>query len=716
MRLFSIMIVWVVGMLGTLVLSGCRRNDATAGRTSRFEAFVPTYNRYIHDWLLKQQATAVKSAEEIQVQLAGADEAQRELLQIRAAEVERELAKWEFRLGLGDYLKTGTPAEIPADLIWRDGMEQPEIGDPRAKKGGTLRRYVPNFPPTIAPFGNNSNNDFRGELYDYVELLLVTPHPETMEPIPGLARQWAVAADGRTVFFRLNPAASYSDGVKVKARDFLVAVYLRVSDDIFNPFSKQFFRESIAQVAVYDEHTLSVSLPETRINAVQFAGGLGPSPPHFYQDYGPDYDERYQWRFPPTTGAYEVREGGIVKGASITQHRIKDWWARDLKYYRYRFNPDRLVNIVIRDEPKAFELFRAGELDTFYLSRPELWYEKCEINEVFSGYIERTTFFTRYPKLPRGFYMNTRKPPLDHRDVRVGIHHALNWQKVIDVLYRGDYQRLNAFNEGYVIYSDPSIKARPYSIIAARAAFAAAGFTEEGSDGILRKPDGTRLSTSISYPIIPLYDRMFAILREDAKSCGLDLRLDGLEFTVAYKKDMLKQYDMSFGSWVVTPPIPDFYEFLHSSSALDAKGNPKPQTNNLFVWARPDTDRLCDIVRTGRTVEEVRDASWKLQRIIHDEGFFLPAYTVDFVRLANWRWVRWPDCEQTRFSPPVVLDPHEVHVLWIDEGMRRETLAAGRSGQRFPEVNRSADAYRAMNPEKPSESGVPVTEETLVEP
>lgn len=676
------------------VCAGCRREEPPPARVSRFDAFIPTYNRYVRDWLTKQREATRKELDATNAKLATAGDDQRPGLETKSAGLRREMEKLEFRLGLGDYLKSGSPAEIPADLAWQDGMDQPEIGDPRAKKGGTLRRFVPNFPATIAPFGDNSNNEFRGEIYDYIDLPLVILHPTTLQPIPAVAEKWAVAADGRTVYFKLNPAATYSNGEPVRARDFQLAVYLRVSDDIFNPFSKQFYREEIAQVAVYDEHTLSVSLPETRLNAVTFSGALPTACPSFYQDYGPDYPQRYQWLFPPTTGAYEIRPDGILKGASITQHRVKNWWARDLKYYRYRFNPDRLVNVVIRDEPKAFELFRAGELDTFYLTRPELWYEKCEINEVFSGYIERTTFFNRYPPIPRGFYMNVRKPPLDNRDVRMGIHFSLNWQKVIDTLFRGDYKRLNAFNEGYPLFSDPSIKARPYSVESAREAFARAGYTNEGSDGILRKPDGTRLTTSVSYPVIPLYDRMFSILREDARACGLDLRLDPLEFTVSYKKEMLKQYEMDFSSWVVAPDLPGFYEFLHSSAALDAKGNPKPQTNNLFVWARPDTDKLCDIVRTGRTVEEVRDAARALQHIVHDEAIFAPAYTVDFIRLASWRWVKWPDCEHTRFSAPVVLDPHEVHVLWIDEDTRRETLDAQRTGRRFPEVNRTADAYR----------------------
>jgi microcin C transport system substrate-binding protein len=699
-RLVVILGLLVSGML-LLAGTGCHRESAPTGRKLRLEAFIPTYNRYIHEWLVKQQAAATQAAAEIDATLATATAEDRPALEKRAKTSARELEKWRFRLGLGDYLKIGVPADVPTDLIWQNGMDQPDIGDPRARKGGTLRRFIPNFPATIRPFGDNSNNEFRGELYDNIDIPLVAAHPETLQAIPGLANEWAVSADGRTVYFRLNPAARYSDGVPVTARDFLVAAYLRVSDDIFNPFDKQHYREDFAQLAIYDDHTLSVSLPETRIGPVLFAGALTPSPPQFYADYGPDYSERYQWAFPPTTGAYQVPPGGIAKGASITQTRVKDWWARDLKYYRYRFNPDQLVNTVIRDESKAFELFRAGELDTFYLTRPDLWYEKCEIKEVFSGYIERTTFFTRYPLIPRGLYLNVRKPPLDNRDVRVGLHHALNWQKVINVMFRGDYQRLNVFNEGYAIYSDPSIKARPYSIAAARAAFAKAGYTTEGPDGILIKPDGTRLTSSVSYPIIPQYDTMFAILREEAKACGFELRLDRLEFTVSYKKEMLKQYEMDFSSWVIDPIIPNFYEFLHSINAIDAKGNPKPQTNNFFVWARADTDELCDLVRTGRTEEEVRDASWKLQQIIHDEGFFAPAYTIDFIRLANWRWVKWPDCENTRFSPPVVLDPHQVHVLWIDEDARRETLAAQHSGAKFPEVNRTADAYRMHPPPPP---------------
>lgn len=686
----SLLIAGALAAAGT----GCRRAQEEASRSFGFEEFLPIYNRHITRWLKEQQKLTDKEVEKTEQALANADGPAKDALLTKMEALRHDQEKWDHRLGLGDYFKLAKPEDIPTDLDWKNGMDEPEIGDPAAKKGGVFRRFIPTFPPTIRPFGDNSNNSFRGDLYDYIDLPLVSLHPGTMKEIPGLAREWAASADGRTIYFRIDPEARYSDGAPVRARDFLIGVYLKVSDNIVNPYHKQFYREEFAQIAIYDDLTLSVALPQAKLYAPWFAGSVQPCPPHFYQEYGPDYAERYQWKFPPTTGAYEVLPDDIVKGVSITQTRVKNWWAKDRKYYRFRYNPDKIVHTVVRDEPKAFELFRAGELDTFFLTRPAYWYEKSEIDPVYKGYIERVSFYNRYPKVPLGLYINVRKPLLDDRNIRIGIQHAMNWKKVIEVMYRGDYERLNAFNEGYSLFSDPSIRARPYSIDLAREAFRAAGFTGEGRDGILTKPDGTRLSISATYPSQPIYERIFAILREEAKACGFELRLDGLEHTVAYKKEMQKQHEIAMGSWLIQPPVPDFHQFLHSTNAIDEKGNLKPQTNNTFVWARPDTDALCEQLRNARTEEELKDAAWKLQRIIHDEAIFVPGFSVDFVRVGSWRWVRWPDCENTRYSPPVVFDPHESFVFWVDEKIQQETREARRTGRVFKETTRTVDDYR----------------------
>lgn len=694
------------------LLNGCRQETQEVERKLEFDAFIPIYNGYIENWLKEQQAVTEKELVTVNAQLSTAQGDVLTALETKEKALRLDQEKWNFRLGLGPYLKYGTPSDIPSDLVWENGLDQPEIGDPAATKGGVLRNYMAEFPPTIRPIGTNSNNGFRSEIYDNNELLLITYHRETMKLIPGIASEWAVSEDKRTVYFKIDPDACYSDGRPIKASDYLLTTYIYCSDYSGEPFQKQYFRENFAQFVAYDDKTLSVSMSEANYFVALFAGWTWPSHPEFYSEYGPDYGERYQWRFAPTTGAYEVLPDDIVKGVSITQTRVKTWWAKDKKFYRYRFNPDKIVHTVVRDPSKAFELFRAGELDVFGLTRPELWYEKSEIPPVHQGYINRFTFYNQYPPPAFGLYLNVMKAPLGDRNVRVGIQHSMNWQKVNEILYRGDYKRMNAYNEGFGNFSDTSIVARPYSIQAARQSFRDAGYTEEGSDGILKQPDGTRLEVSVTYPAVPNYERILAILREQAKSCGFDLKLDGCEPTTSYKKQKQKQHQIAFAGYSGSPPVPDFYQSIHSSTAVDDRGNPKVQTNNLFGWARKDTDSLSETVRTASTEEGIKDAAWKLQRIMHDEAIFVPGFTGDFIRVGSWRWVKWPDSETTHFSPPVVSDPLEAHVLWIDEDIKTETQAARRSGKTFPESSKIIDYYRT----KPSAQGDPPSSEEIKQP
>ncbi len=88
-----------------------------------------------------------------------------------------------------------------------------------------------------------------------------------------------------------------------------------------------------------------------------------------------------------------------------------------------------------------------------------------------------------------------------------------------------------------------------------------------------------------------------------------------------------------------------------------------------------------------------------MQEIVHESGVYIPGYMTEFVRIACWRWVRWPDSEFTELSPPLKYIPMESYVYWIDEDMQAETNAARRSGKRFPEVQDVKQCYRTKTKE-----------------
>lgn len=645
--------------------------------TKEREAFWSFYNKKVLEGLQSQE-------KDLPAQIAKEADA------AKKAELEAELFKVRERLKKPEYFTFAKPEDVPADLKWEDGMDEPEIGDPNAKKGGTLRDYILSFPPTLRVLGENSNSSFRGYQYDDVEMSLINLHPETGRVIPCVAKQWAVSPDNRTVYFRLDPDATFSDGTPVEADDFFNQFYMQLSEYPKNPFGNEWYATNYSNITRYDARTLSITLTDPKPLAPYYVS-TSPMSRHFYREFGPDFEQRYQWRCRPSAGPYVIREEDIQFGRSVTLSRVKNWWARDKKFYRYRYNVDRIVYRVIRLQDKVLELFRQGELDVEQLTMgiPEYWYEKLEIPEVHKGYIHKAKFYNIWPGSHAGLWLNCAVPPLNNKEVRLGLSYATNYQKVIDFDLRGDFQRLNSFSEGFPLIGDPPLKARPFDVQLAREHFAKAGYTRLGNDGVLVNDKGERLSVTILHRKTEIVQKVMQRLKEEAIKAGLEYKLEGLESTAYFQKATQKKHQAASVAFSVTPPIPDHYQAWHSKDAFMEDGKtPRPNTNNLCSFADPRMDKFCEAERGATTIEEIRKASWGADQIIHDEAAWIPGYEQNYYRVAYWRWVKWP--EKT-FNVAVSELPMSNHLHWIDEDVKRETEAAIRSGKTFPETDQVFD-------------------------
>ncbi len=645
--------------------------------TKEREAFWGFYNKKVVEGLQSQE-------KELPAQIAKETDA------AKKAELEAELVKVRERLKKPEYFTFAKPEDIPADLKWEDGAAEPEIGDANAKKGGTMRLYILSFPPTLRILGENSNSSFRGYHYDDVEMSLINLHPETGRVIPCVAKQWAVSTDNRTVYFRIDPDATFSDGTPIEADDFFNQFYMQLSEYPKNPFGNEWYGSNYANITRYDARTLSISLTEPKPLAPYYVS-TSPLSRRFYSEFGPDFEQRYQWRCRPSAGPYVIREEDVQFGRSVTLSRVKNWWARDKKFYRNRFNVDHIVYRVVRLQEKVLELFRQGEIDVeeLMMGIPEYWYEKLEIPEVHKGYIHKAKYYNIWPGSHAGLWLNLAVPPLNNKEVRLGLSYATNYQKVIDFDLRGDFQRLNVFSKGFPLIGDPPIKARPFDVQLAREHFAKAGYTKLGNDGVLLNDKGERLSVTILHRKTEMVQKVMQRLKEEAIKAGLEYKLEGLESTSYFQKATQKKHQIASVAFSVTPPIPDHYQAWHSKDAFMEDGKtPKPNTNNLSSFADPRMDKFCEDERHATTIEEIRKASWGADQIIHDEAAWIPAYEQNYYRVAYWRWVKWP--EKT-FNVAVSELPMSNHVHWIDEDVKRETEAAIRGGKAFPEVDQVFD-------------------------
>jgi len=595
-----------------------------------------------------------------------------------------------------------TPQDLPPDLVWEDGLDQPEIGSPQAKKGGTQYIALPDFPRTLRTAGPDSNGAFRNYILDNVVMSSAQLHPDTLEFYPALAEAWAVDEANSTVYVRLNPQARWSDGEPVTVEDFFFMFWFYKSPYIRAPWYNNWYGSRYTNITRYDERTFSVTTAERKPDFVGYVLALSPLPRHFFTEVGEDYVERYQWRIAPTTSPYVLADEDLKKGRSITLRRDPDWWARDNKYFRYRFNPDRIQFSVIRDSAKMFEAFKRGDLDEFGLGQAEYWYEKLPDADpaVQAGYIAKSMFYNEYPRPPMGLWINMARPVLDDLNVRLGIQHASNWQLVIDQYFRGDAERLPSPEAGYGDFDHPSLRARGFDIEQAQAYFAAAGYTQRGPDGILVNEAGQKLAFTLSTGYERLAD-VLTILKQEAAKAGLEFRIEVLDSTSAWKKVQEKKHDIHFVAFGrALEMYPRYWEHYHSDNAYenafleDGSLNPertlKTQTNNLESFALYEMDALIDRYRASSDREEMIRLSHRMLELHYEQASFVPGYYRPYVRIGHWRWLRYPEF----FNHRHISDPGQLWVHWIDTELKETVQAAQKNGETFPPMINVYDKWK----------------------
>lgn len=602
-----------------------------------------------------------------------------------------------------DLFQFKTPADIPADLNWENGMNLPDLGSPEATKGGTQYGYVQDFPRTLRYVGPDSNGAFRRYLLDDVTLPLAVMHPDReFEFFPGIAMEWAVDQETATVYAKLDPDARWSDGEPVTADDFLFTFFFYRTDYIVAPWYNNYYSTTFDNITKYDDHTISVTMTTAKPDFFYHILDLRPEPQHFYNDLGPDFVERYQWEFVPTTGPYVIRDQDIVQGRSISLTRQDDWWAKDKKFYRNRYNADRIVINVIRDPNNAFEAFKRGDIDQFGLNLAEHWYEKLPNSDpdVQAGYIQKEVFYNQRPRPNYGLWINTSRPILEDKHIRQGIQFATNFDLVIEQFFRGDYARLKTASDGYGEFSHPTLEARPFDIDQALEHFAMAGFTERGPDGILVNEAGQRLAFTITTGYQTLAD-VLTILREEALKAGLEFRIEVLDQTAAWKKVQEKQHDIALVALGVGVEMyPRFWDTTHSDNAYDdafledGSVNPdrevKVQTNNMEMVAIYELDQIIDRYTRSNSREDMMAMSHQMLEMHHDHASFVPGFVQDFYRVGHWRWVRYPEFFNHRTSDSAT----QLYVHWIDTEMKEATLEARENGETFEPVISEHDQWR----------------------
>jgi len=384
-------------------------------------------------------------------------------------------------------------AGLPENIKWLTNESDPVYASPEAVKGGVLRLAITSFPLTFRVVGPDSNSSFRSAILDN-QLSLISVHPNTENIIPEIATHWAFGDDKKTMYFKLNPGARWSDYVPVTAHDFAYTLEFMRSKHIVAPWYNDYYTKEIDRVIVFDDHTLAVVATKAQPD-LHLRIALSPTPTHFYEKPDENFTQDYNWKIVPNTGPYQITD--FEKGKYVEFSRKKEWWGKDLRYFQNRFNVDRVVYTVVRDYSMLWEYFKKAETDVFGVTAPDFWYDKTRTPVVKNGYVHKIWFFNDTQRSASGLWLNQDNPILADKNVRYAFAHAMNIEKIIETVLRGDYFRLEQGFVGYGQYTNPDIRARRFDLEKVESYMEQAGWTR-GADGIWQKGE-TRFSVDVTY-------------------------------------------------------------------------------------------------------------------------------------------------------------------------------------------------------------------------
>lgn len=571
---------------------------------------------------------------------------------------------------------------LPDNIQWLTNDTDPVFSSPDAKKGGILHLALLSFPMTFRVVGPDSNGSFRSAILDN-QLSLIGIHPNTDNILPELATHWAFADDKKTMYFKLDKDAKWSDGTPVTAWDFVYTLEFMRSEKIIAPWYNDYYSREIEKVIVYDDYTLGVKSTKA-VPDLHMKINIGPIPHHFFGQLDDEFVQKYNWSIVPNTGAYQISD--FKKGKFIKFKRKKNWWAKDKRYFKNRFNADIVSYEVIRDFNLQWEHFKKGRLDIFPLTLPKYWHEKSNIRIFNDGYVHKIWFFDDQERSAQGMWLNQEKPIFKDRRVCYAFAHAMNIEKVIRQVLRNDYFRLPQAFSGYGQYTNPDIEPRRYDVEKVRSLMETAGW-QRGSDGIWKKGE-MRFSVKVLYSFEEHTPRL-VVLKEEARKAGVELELERLDSTAMFKKILEKKHDVAWMGWS-TNIRPSYWQGWHSDNAG------KPQTNNITNTSDPKLDSLINQYRESLDAQERIRLSRQIQQLIHDTGAFVPTFMVPYIRMGYWRWMKLPEFYGTRRSGSL-FDPFSSMVgglFWIDPEVEKETRDAMKQNKTFPAVIIKNERYK----------------------
>lgn len=437
---------------------------------------------------------------------------------------------------------------------------------------------------------------------------LVT-HDAKMNVIPSLAESWSKSLDGKTYTFKLRKGVLWSDGVLLKASDFVyswkrlispltAASYAYLLFDIVG--AEDYYKGKISDfskvgIKAPNDSTIVIELTKPVAHFIHI--------PTFWVTFPVRQDivEKFgtSWAKPgrmATLGPFMLDSYDI--DTKIVFKANPNYWGE-------HGNVEQVVGLIIRDDSTALSLYETGKLDFL-----------TDISAIDLKRLEGRSDLQTYPYLKTGYVgFVVDKYPLSNLRFRRAVAMAVDTARIGDFLFGGQ-KSAHGFIPFGMVGHNPKIGLK-YDPVQAKKELKLSGID----------PATTKLDV-----VIPNWDKPVQLAQfiqaELKKNLGLELNIQPFDHKTFRAQLELYTYPMFILSWSADFPDPDNFMSIFLSFA----------GNNRLKWKNETYDAKVLLARFNQNQKAREKLYDEAQQILVEQDVaIMPLYNEPILALVNPR-------------------------------------------------------------------------------
>ncbi|MCZ0932700.1 MAG: ABC transporter substrate-binding protein [Oligoflexia bacterium] len=470
----------------------------------------------------------------------------------------------------------------------------------------------------------NPQLSLSGTSFDASNLLysrLIEYNKEGTKLVPGLAEKWTVSKDKKTYTFYLRkdvkfyPRGDFKPSRPFNADD-VVFSFMRQKDKS-HPFHKvnggsyKFFyslnlQNQIVTIKKIDEHTAQFVLKKAdnlfpKYMAMEFAVILSKE----YADFLLKKKQARKIDFEPVgTGPFILEK--YVKSNLIRYKRNDSYYLGPAKLKKIIFSitPDPSVRFQKLKREECHFLAKAQPTDIPLMEKNK----KIKV-------MKRLTHNLAY------LAMNTAKAPLNNKEARKAIAHALNRKLYLKAIYKGTAKTLDSPVPASLWGHNYTLRVPEYNLKKAKALLKKAGFEKGFKIKLWTLP--------VSRPYNPNGKKMGELQQADLKKIGIDVELVTYDWPTYLAKSSKGEHELIQMGWSADIPDPsNFLQILLTCDSISAG-------SNLSGWCNKKYDKL--IAKAMQSDPKTADKLYKQAQVLFQKDLpFIPiAQSYRYVALSK---------------------------------------------------------------------------------